>query len=86
MEHGLPPERFGIKVVAIGPWPINGGKWQYTNMAIPTDECDLCKDRVEKGQAPTCVKHCQAQVLKYGSAQELARDLEDKPQQALFVP
>lgn len=86
MEHALPPERFGIKVVEVGPWPISADVWQYSYLAIPTDECDLCEARVAKGHKPSCVKHCQAAVMKYGTVEELARELEVKPQQSLFVP
>lgn len=86
MHHNLPPERFGIKVFEVGPWPITEEKWQYSYMAVPTDECDLCEDRVSKGHEPTCVKHCQAAVMKYGPIDELAKELDAKPQQVLFAP
>ena len=86
MYHELPPERFGIKVVEVGPWPIADGAWQYSYMAIPTDECDLCEARVASGKLPTCVKHCQAAVMKYGPVEELSKELERKPKQVLFAP
>ena len=41
-------------------------------------------DRVAKGHEPTCVKHCQAQVLKYGDLEDLAKELARKPKQTLF--
>lgn len=86
MNLGLPPERFGIKVFEVGPWPITEEKWQYAYIPVPTEECNLCADRVAKGQMPTCVKHCQAAVMKYGLVSELAKELEVKPQQVLFAP
>ncbi len=86
VEHDLPPERFGIKIAEIGPWPIDGDVWQYSYVPVPTDECDLCASRVEKGKVPTCVHHCQAAVMKYGPISELALELEKKPQQVLFAP
>ena len=50
----------------------------------PTDQCDLCASRVEKGHVPTCVKHCQAQCLQYGDLEELSKELARKPKQMLF--
>ena len=47
-------------------------------------KCDLCADRIAKGHEPTCVKHCQAQVLKYGDLEDLAKELARKPKQTLF--
>ena len=43
-------------------------------MQVPTDQCDLCADRVEKGKLPTCVKHCQAGCMQYGSVEELSKN------------
>ena len=35
---------------------------------------------------PSCVFHCQAKCMKYGPVGELVKDLEEKPQQYLWVP
>ena len=53
-------------------------------LPVPTDQCDLCASRVEKGHVPTCVKHCQAQCLQYGDLEELSKELARKPKQMLF--
>ena len=53
---------------------------------VPTELCDLCKDRVTKGKKPTCVQHCQAAVMKYGPIEELVKDMEDKSHLVLFAP
>lgn len=82
--HDLPPERFGIKVAKVGPWEIAKDTWQYTYIPVPTDECDLCAERTEKGKLPYCVHHCQANIMKYGAIEELAKELEDKPTQVLY--
>ena len=86
MEHGLAPGQFGIKIAEIGPWQIEGDKWQYAYIPVPTEQCDLCGKRVAKGKRPTCVAHCQADVMTYGPVSELAKQLEAKPRQVLFVP
>lgn len=84
MEHSLPPERFGIKIAEIGPWEIAKDTWQYTYIPVPTDECDLCAARTAKGKLPNCVHHCQADIMRYGTVDELAKELERKPTQVLY--
>ena len=38
------------------------------------------------GKRPTCVHHCQAAVLSFGTIEELMPEIMRKPQQALFFP
>ena len=85
-EHGIPVGQWGIKVIDEGPWQISEKTWNWNKIAVPTDLCDLCADRVAEGKKPTCVHHCLAQVLKFGPVDELVADLDRKPKQALFVP
>ena len=67
--------------------PIEGKRWQNDIVPIPTDECDLCAKRVEKGKKPTCVKHCQALCMEYGVVEDLAKKMvEAKTKYVLFVP
>lgn len=84
MEHQLPVGQFGIKVAEIGPWKIEEEVWQYAYVPVPTDQCDLCADRVSKDQSPTCVKHCQAAVMKHGNVAELSKELETKTKLVLY--
>ena len=72
------------EVHEVGPWEYAPKTWQYSYLPAPTDQCDLCAGRVAKGHEPTCVKHCQAQVLKYGDLEDLAKELARKPKQTLF--
>jgi len=85
MEQGLPIGQTGIKVAEIGPWEISEDVWQYTYIPVPTDQCNFCRQRIEKGKAPTCVKHCQAKCLSYGTIEELSKELGKKAKQSLFV-
>ena len=48
--------------------------------------CHLCVERTEKGQQPFCVHHCLAGVMQWGTVEDLAKELEEKPNQVLFVP
>ena len=85
MEHGFPVGQTGVMVKEVGPYQIEGDHWQYAYMPVPTDQCDLCADRVAMGKKPTCVSHCQAVVLEYGAVEDLAKKLEDKTKQCLYV-
>lgn len=86
MGHQFPIGQFGIKLAEIGPWQIKGDKWQYAYIAVPTDQCDLCADRVAQGKQPACVHHCQAAVMKFGPVEELAKEMEQKSHMVLFAP
>lgn len=88
VEHGLSQGQYGIKVLEDGPRLIDESEdryeWRY--VAVPTDLCDLCAERVEAGKRPTCVHHCQAAVLSYGTIEELMPEIARKPKMAVFFP
>lgn len=87
VEHDIPVGQYGIKMEEIGPWQIDKKNWQLDYVPVPTDMCDLCASRLEKGKKPTCVKHCQAFCMKYGAVEELAAEMAAaKTKCALFVP
>ena len=71
-EHDLPKGDFGIKILQDGPRQCSDGVWEYDYLPVPTHLCDLCAARVEAGKLPTCVHHCQAGVMVYGTLEELA--------------
>jgi anaerobic dimethyl sulfoxide reductase subunit B (iron-sulfur subunit) len=85
-EHGLPTGQWGIQVAQVGPWQIDDLTWQYDYVPIPTDQCDLCEDRISEGKWPTCVHHCQSMVMEYGDISELAKKAEALPKTVVFVP
>lgn len=85
VKHDFPIGQYGIRVDQIGPWEKSPEKWLFTFMPIPTDLCDLCPDLTSKGKLPTCVHHCQAQCIEYGTVEELSKDLLDHPKQVLFA-
>jgi anaerobic dimethyl sulfoxide reductase subunit B (iron-sulfur subunit) len=86
MEHGLPVDRCGVIVTEIGPWEIETDRWQHSFVPSFTDECDLCSQRQSMGKQPSCVQHCQAQVLTFGTLDELTPKLTAKRHQSLIVP
>ena len=84
-EHGYEVGEWGIKVHDEGPWQIKEtGEWNWWKVPIPTKLCDLCAKRVEAGREPTCVHHCLAQVMKFGTIEEMAAELAKKPNQVLW--
>lgn len=85
-EHGYPVGKWGIRVQDDGPWEIDEHEVNWNKLPFPTDLCDLCAERTAAGREPTCVHHCLANVISYGTVAELAPRLAAKPKQVLFVP
>jgi len=85
-ELKLPPEQYGIRVLEDGPRKTSKGKWDWTYLPLPTSLCDLCEERVNAGKKPSCVQHCQAAIMTYGSVEELSKKLAEKPKMVLFTP
>ncbi len=84
MEHGFPVGKTGIYVQTIGPWEIAPDQWQLDNLAVPTKQCDGCRDRLAKGKLTACEHHCQAKCLHVGPLEELMERLAERPRQALY--
>lgn len=84
-ELNLPAGQFGIKVLEDGPRRLINGKYEWRYIPTPTDQCNLCADRVAAGKLPTCVHHCQASVMTYGTIEELAVKASEKAKTVLFT-
>ena len=90
-EHNYPVGMWGIKVYDDGPWPkkkdaLAGNEFNWNKVPVPTDLCDLCAARQEKHRDPVCVHHCLADVMTFGTVEELSQELAQKPGQVLWVP
>ena len=85
-EHDYPVGKTGISVHADGPWAIYEDNTNLNYFPLPTDLCDLCSERTGRGREPLCVHHCLANVMYYGTVEELSKRLADKPKQLLVVP
>ena len=87
-EHNYPVGKWGIKVLEEGPWEIEDGSgvYNYNYIPVPTDLCDLCAERTSRGREPVCVHHCLANVMRYGTVEELATYINGSMKQVLFVP
>lgn len=85
LTHDYPEGHCGIKVHHEGLYQITSEKWNDIYFPVFTDLCDRCAMRMAEGASePTCVKHCQAQVLKFGDIETLSRELAAKPKQSLY--
>ncbi len=85
MEFGFPVGQSGVKVFQVGPWQIDERKWQYSFMPVFTDMCTLCAERAAKGKLPSCVQHCQADCMKYGSLEDLVKEVSSHNKQVLYA-
>lgn len=84
-EHQYPVGRGGIRLTEIiTERPDESLRIDY--LPFPTMYCNLCAHRTKKGEAPSCVKHCQAFAMHYGTLKELAEKMETRPRSVLFVP
>jgi len=83
-EHNFSEGMVGIKVdevVSTGPDKVYVDFMPYT-----TRFCDLCADRTKVGEQPSCVKHCQATCITYGTVSELAKMMEKQSRSSIFAP
>jgi Fe-S-cluster-containing dehydrogenase component len=83
-EHGHPAGRSGIVVTEYVMETPKGLSIDY--LPFPTALCDLCATRTHRGELPTCVKHCQASCMKFGTVDELAVQMAATPRSVLFRP
>ena len=87
-ERSLPHGQWGIKVLELGLWKLQDNKhWEYRYIPVPTSSCDLCEDRVAAGEKPSCVHHCLASAMEYGTLESLAAKMAEKGTMAsIFIP
>lgn len=84
-EHDYPPGKCGIHLVEILT-KLPDKKLRLDYLPFFTAYCDLCAARTAKGELPSCVKHCQASVMTYGTLPQLAELMEKKPHCILQTP
>lgn len=84
-EHNFPVGKCGIKVTEFVYEAIKK-PIAIDYLPFPTDLCNLCVARTQKGEDPACVKHCQSFCMKFGTVEELAKELEKTPKSTIFVP
>ena len=86
-ELGLPLGQWGIKILEFGPWQKPDKTWEFKYVPVPSTDCNLCADRVAVGGIPSCALHCLANVIEYGTLEELTVKMEEKGKMcSLFLP
>lgn len=85
VEHDYPVGQSGLKLTKVGPWKISEDNWQFDYLPVPTKQCDLCAALRSNDKPPTCVHHCQAQCMYFGTIEELEEIMGNKDKQALFA-
>jgi len=84
-EHNYSEGMCGIRVDELV--TVSPDKVQVDFVPITTRFCDLCADRLKRGEKTTaCVKHCQALCMWYGPVSKLVKMMEDKPRSSIFAP
>jgi Fe-S-cluster-containing dehydrogenase component len=83
-EHGYPAGISGIIVKDFTHNTADGVQVDF--FPFPTELCDLCAARTRGGEKPACVKHCMTACMFHGDIGELAKQMQDLPRSALFLP
>src|SRR4030042_2526975 len=84
-EHGYPVGKGGIHLNEIIT-ELPDKRLRIDYLPFTTAYCDLCAARTKRGELPACVKHCQAAIMWYGTAEELAKLAQDKPRSVIMLP
>ena len=84
-EHDFPAGKNGI-IVTEYEYETLAGKIRIDNLPFITDLCDLCISRHKDGEAPACVKHCQAMCMEFGLLKDLVKKMEGRPKMVLYTP
>lgn len=81
-EYSRPKDQVGIQVMETVTIKADGNPY-LAFLPFPTENCNLCRGRTKEGGQPTCVKHCMANVIQYGSVDKLAEKM-NKPRMVLY--
>ena len=85
-EHDYPVGKGGIHLNEILT-TMPDGRIRIDYLPFTTAYCDLCAKRIRGGETTTaCEKHCQAQVITFGSIIDLAKTMNRKSHHVLYTP
>lgn len=85
-EKNLARGQWGIKILTDGPRELPDDKWEFNNIPMPTSLCDLCAERLESGKDPSCVHNCPANCMRFGTVEEMSKEVAKKGNRVIFVP
>ena len=81
-EYHRPKDQVGIQVIETVTIKVDDNPY-LAFLPFPTENCNLCIGRTQKGEEPTCVKHCMANIIQYGPIDELVTKM-DKTRMVLY--
>lgn len=55
-------DKWGIKFAEFGPERM-GEKWYWNYVPVPSNLCDMCEDRLARGEDAACEHHCLAKCM-----------------------
>lgn len=82
-ENGYDAGQYGIVVTEHILQTKNGLTIDY--VPYMTGLCNFCAARVKNGGQPSCVKHCQARCLSFGTAEEIIEEAKESKMGMIFV-
>jgi Fe-S-cluster-containing dehydrogenase component len=71
-EKDLPLDQWGIIIAEMGPVKL-GDKWLWNFLPTPSHLCDLCVDRIQIGQKPSCELHCLANCIEIVPKEDISK-------------
>ena len=81
-ENHLPAGQFGIKITEMV--MQEGDRVNIDYVPYVTNLCNLCLKRVADGGKPSCVKHCLARCLSFGTAEELIEEAKNSSKKPML--
>lgn len=54
--------------------PFDVPKFEYNSPNPKIEKCDMCFDRISKGEMPACVEGCPAEALTFGTRKEMLEE------------
>lgn len=69
-------EQWGIKLAEFGPIKQDG-EWYWDYVPVPSNLCDLCEERLEKGKDAACEHHCLAKCMFVVPESEIGSKLQE---------
>ena len=82
-ENHFDVKQFGIKVTEHILEQRNGVMIDY--VPYITDQCNFCIARVNEGRKPSCVKHCLAQCMTFGTVEEVMEAAKNGKKPMVFL-
>ncbi|MBN1570110.1 MAG: 4Fe-4S dicluster domain-containing protein [Acidobacteria bacterium] len=58
--------------------PFDVPKFEYDSAVPGIQKCILCRDRIQQGEIPACVKNCPTKALVFGSRRDLLETARER--------